>query len=535
MSNALKHVTIIGGGTAGWMAAAMIFGVRNRRNDGEDLRITLIESPTIPSVGVGEATTLSMSGLLHLLAIDEKDFFQKCDASFKLGVRFDGWDREPDGTPASFLHPFESPPFLYGYAPAHHYHRRRRAGAELPPFAEAMVPLTALLTADRAPRTADMPDFEGLSPYTYHVDAGLLAGYLREFCTTVGVEHVLDDVLDVYLDDRGFVTSLKLERGGDFPVEFVVDCSGFQGIVIRKALDEPFVSYGDSLPCDRACALQVPHLQGAPLPPYTTATALDSGWAWSVPLYSRRGTGYVYSGAHVSDDEALAQLRAHVGPEADAAEPAFIRMNVGRSARSWVNNCVAVGLAGGFIEPLESTSIHFVQMSIRWLLDHFPDRDCSPPLRDGYNKLVEGLYEEIRDFIAMHYHLSNREDTEFWRAARHDLVVPDWLRDRLALWRHKLPSVTDCPSRLSLFSEWSFIYVLYGKGFFDDVTFPIEDALADEDFDEFTAQLDRRRAELLARAPDHRALLEQFRRMPTEPWYRPDGERVFEPAKAALV
>ncbi len=224
---------------------------------------------------------------------------------------------------------------------------------------------------------------------------------------------MLDDVRDVTLDDRGFVAALELERRGTLPVEFVIDCSGFRGVVIKKALAEPFVSYAESLPCDRALALQVPHLDGAKLPPYTTAAALDAGWAWSVPLYSRRGTGYVYSSAHVSDDEALAHLRAHVGPEADAGEPAFIRMSVGRAARSWVNNCVAIGLAGGFIEPLESTSIHFVQMSIRWFLDNFPDRACSPPLRNSYNALIEGLYQDIRDFIVMHYLLSNREDTEF--------------------------------------------------------------------------------------------------------------------------
>ncbi len=535
MSNAIEHITIVGGGTAGWMAAAMIFGVRNRRNDGEDLRITLIESPSIPTVGVGEATTLSMGWMLNLLAIDEKDFFQKCDASFKLGVRFDGWDRNADGTPTSFFHPFAAPAYLFGFPPAYHYHKRRRDGAALAPFAEAMAPLCALLTANRAPRTADAADFEGLVPYTYHVDAGLLSGYLREFCTTVGVEHVLDDVRDVTLDDRGFVASLELERGGTFPVEFVIDCSGFRGVVIKKALAEPFVSYAESLPCDRALALQVPHLDGAKLPPYTTAAALDAGWAWSVPLYSRHGTGYVYSSAHVSDDEALAHLRDHVGPEADAGEPAFIRMSVGRAARSWVNNCVAIGLAGGFIEPLESTSIHVVQMSIRWFLDNFPDRACSPPLRDSYNALIEELYRDIRDFIVMHYLLSNREDTEFWRAARHDLVMPEPLREKLALWRHKLPSAPDCPNQLSLFTEWSYIYVLYGKDYFDGVTFPIEDALADDDFDKFTQWLDQRRANLLASAPDHRELLDQLRRMPTAPWYRPDGAREFEPTQVALL
>ena len=403
------------------------------------------------------------------------------------------------------------------------------------PFAEAMSPLCALLTENRAPRTTEAGVFEGLVPYTYHVDAGLLARYLKDYCTTVGVEHVLDDVLDVTRDERGFVSALELERRGTFPVEFVVDCSGFRGIVLKKALAEPFVSYSDLLPCDRALALQVPHRDGAKLPPYTTATALASGWSWSVPLYSRIGTGYVYSSNHVSDDEAVAELRSHVGREADDAEPAFIRMNVGRAQRSWVNNCVAVGLAGGFIEPLESTSIHFVQMSLRWFLDNFPDRDCSPPLRDKYNALVGECYENIRDFIAMHYILSNRSDTDFWQFAHHDLKAPDRLRENLALWRYKLPSATDCPNQLSLFREWSYIYVLYGKKYFDDVTFPIEDALSDDDFETFSRWVEQQRTELLSIAPDHRELLTQLRQMPTNPWYRPAGAREVQPTPVGLL
>jgi tryptophan halogenase len=497
MTAPLKHITIVGGGTAGWMAAAMIFGMRNRRNDGEDLKITLVESPTIPTVNVGEATTLSMNEMLQLLAIDENDFIRECDASFKLAVRFDGWDMNADGTPASYYHPFTAPGYLFGVPAAYHYHKRRRAGAQQRPLAEAMAPLCALLSECLGPRKADSGAFEGLVPYAYHVNAGLLANYLREYCTSVGVEHVLDDVLDVTLDERGFVSALELERHGSFPVEFVVDCTGFRGIILKTALAEPFVSYGESLPCDRALALQVPHREGAKLPPYTTSTALRSGWSWSVPLYSRVGTGYVYSSNHVSDDEAVAELRHHVGPEADGAEPAFIRMQIGRAQRSWVNNCLAVGLAGGFIEPLESTSIHFVQMSLRWFLDNFPDRDCSPPLRNQYNALVGELYEDLRDFIVMHYVLSNREDTDFWQFARHDLKKSDRLRDNLALWRHKMPS--------------------------------------DGDYENFYQWVEQRRASLLAAAPDHRDLLTQLRQVPTEPWYRPAGPREAVPAQAALL
>lgn len=535
MSSALRNITIVGGGTSGWLAASMIFAGRNRRNDGEDIAVTLIESPGIPTVGVGEATTLSMMWTLGLLALDEKDFFRHCDASVKAGVRFDGWDTGPDGAPSSYYHPFEAPHYVYGYAPAYHYHKRARAGVAQPPFAESMVTLPALMRAGKAPRRMDSPDFEGLAPYSYHVDATLFAGYLKEFCTTLDVTHIVDDVVDVELDERGFVTGLRLAEGGLHPVEFVVDCSGFRGLVIRKTLDEPYITYQDSLLCDRALALQLPHRDGAPLDAFTTSTALGAGWSWHVPLFSRRGTGYVFSSRFRSDEEAIAEFRDYLGPEAGDAEPAVIAMPVGRSRRSWVNNCLAVGLASGFVEPLESTSIHFVQMSIRWLLDNFPDRDCAPPLRDNYNRLVQSLYEDIRDFIVMHYCTSNREDTDFWRTARHDIAVPDRLRENLELWKHKLPSAPDLPNRTSLFSEWNYIYVLYGKHYYDGVRLPTEDVVGDDDFDEFSRDLDRRRSDALGAAADHWELLKRLRQTPTEPWYRAEGDRTLETGAPAIV
>lgn len=535
MTEAIKSITIVGGGTAGWLAAAMIFGSRNRRNDGEDLKITLIESPTIPTVGVGEATTLSMQLVIDLLALDEKDFFRECDASLKCAVRFDNWDRAPDGSWSSYYHPFEAPHYIYGYPPAYHYHKRARTGAEMESLAHMVSPLTAVIEAGRAPREANAPDLEGLASYGYHVDAGLFAAYLRNYCVTMGVEHILDDVVDVALDERGFVSSLALKERGDHEVEFVIDCSGFQGLIIRKAMNEPFIDYSDSLPCDRALALQVPHDEGAPLPAYTTSTALGAGWSWSVPLFSRRGTGYVYSSRFASEEDATREYLNFLGVDENSANPASIKMNVGRSQRSWVNNCVAVGLAGGFVEPLESTSIHFVQMSLRWLLDNFPDRDCSPPLRNSYNGLVQTLYEEIRDFIVMHYALSNRDDTPFWKSAGVDLELSDWLREKLNLWRYKMPSPTDCTNRMSLFSEWSYIYVLYGKHYFDDVTFALEDAIGDQDFEEFLADLDRRRQQMMAKSPDHRLLLTALRQSAQTPWYRMEGTQLSGQSGAALV
>lgn len=535
MSNALRSITIVGGGTSGWLAAAMIFAARNRRNEGPDMEVTLIESPRIPTVGVGEATTLSIIWTLGLLALDEKDLIQQCDVSLKAGVKFSGWDNAPDGSPISYYHPFEAPFYLYGYAPAYHYHKRAKSGASQQPFAYSMVTLPSLLDAGKAPRKIDAPDYEGLTPYSYHIDAGLLAGYLKELCLALGVRHIVDDVVDVELDEREFVTGLKLQERGRVPVEFVVDCSGFSGRIIRQALKEPFVTYGDSLLCDRAIAIQVPHKEGAALDSYTSSTAMNAGWMWEVPLFSRRGTGYVYSSKFMDADSALNEFLTRVGVEEKDVNPNLIEMQVGRSRRSWVNNCLAVGLAGGFVEPLESTSIHFVQMSIRWFLDNFPDRNCSLPLRDSFNNLVQELYDEIRDFIVMHYHTSNREDTEFWRSMRSEITVPDGLKAKLERFRGKLPSISDAPSRLSLFSEWNFIYVLFGKGFFDGLTFPVEDFICDEDFDMFLADLAQRRAQMLADAPDHWELLRQIRQQPVSPWYRPEGVPNLEAGSAALV
>lgn len=521
MDQRITHFTIVGGGSAGWLTAAMLVGTLNRRNDGPDTRITLIESPTVPIVGVGEATTLSTFVTFAQLRIDERDFLCRCDASFKGAVRFRGWDVWPDGTQSDFYHPFDAPETLWGIDPAYHYHRRARRGEVQAPFDHTMSAVPWLMDAKRAPREATRAHYDGLANYTFHLDATLLGEYLRGYCTALGVENIRDDVTDLKFDERGFVTALTLEERGDFPVEFVIDCSGFRGLILRQALKEPFASYGDNLLCDRALALQVPHEPGAPLDPYTTSTALSAGWSWRVPLYSRLGTGYVYSSRFISDDQAIDEFRRHLGKAGETGEPRVLRMNIGRLRRSWVNNCLAVGLSGGFVEPLESTSIHLTQIAVRRLIDHLPDRRMSPALIDRYNKSMTEMFEDIRDFIAMHYAVSNRPGA-FWEAARSDAVVPARVKERLLLWRCKMPSPLDIDANNPLFTSWSYIYVLYGKRFFDGITFPIECAISDADYDEFLAEMARERDALMARAPDHRALLQQIHAEPSAPWYKPE-------------
>ena len=525
MDNRINRFTIIGGGSAGWMAAGLLAATLNRRGDGPDVEITLIESPNIPIIGVGEATTLSTYESFAQMHLDEFDFLKHCDATFKSAVRFKGWDKFSDGTKSDYYHPFGAPPYLWGLAPAIHYHRRVKQGIVQPSFAHCMSRLPAMMDANRAPRNFEANYFEGIGKYSYHLDATLLGDYLKQFCTALGVTYISDDVVDVTLDERGYVAALALKEHGTHPVEFVIDCSGFRSLILRQALDEPFVPYGDHLLCDRALAVQVPHRPGAPLEPYTTSTALGGGWSWNVPLYSRRGTGYVFSSQFRDDDEAIEEFLAHLGEDGKNAEPRVIPLTIGRAQRSWVKNCLAVGLSSGFIEPLESTSIHLIQVAIRRFIDHLPGRDCSPVLIDRFNHLNREMYEDIRDFIAMHYAISNL-DTPFWQAARADSVIPDRVRDRLEMWRHKFPSSLDQDIQNPLFSEWSFMYVLFGKRFFDGIDFPIESAVADSDFEEFQVDIRRAQQELLAKTPDHRTLLDQIHARQEPAWYRPDQEPV---------
>ena len=519
MDNRIRKFTIVGGGSAGWLAASLLLGALNRRNDGPDTEITLIESPNVPAIGVGEATTLSMMVTFDQLRIDERDFLKACDGTLKAAVKFTGWDRGEGGTPLSYYHPFDAPPYIYGFAPAYHYHRRARAGRTQPPFAHCMSVLPALLDRDLAPRTAEADDYQGIANYSYHLDAVQLGRYLKTYCTTLGVRYVSDDVVDVTVNEGGFITALELKEHGTHPVEFVIDCSGFRGLILRKALGEPFIPYGDQLLCDRAVAAQVPYRDGAKLEPFTTSTALGAGWAWNVPLYSRRGTGYVFSSRFISDDEAIAEFLAHLGADGEAAEPRVIPMTIGRLRRSWVNNCLAVGLAGGFVEPLESTSIHLTQISLRRFLDHLPDRSFNPVLIDRYNLLVTQMYEDIRDFIVLHYRASNRDDSPFWRAATAEIEIPGTVRERLELWRHKLPTALDLAVTNPLFTEWSYLYVLFGKGYFDGIDFPADAAICDDDFDAFLAGMEEQRQAALARAPDHRRLLTSIHQRDAAPWY----------------
>ena len=506
MSNRIEHVTIVGGGTAGWMTALMLVSFLNRPTD-NPIRITLIESANIPTVGVGEATVPGMVGLMKTLGIDEFEFFRRCNASFKCGVRFVDWNRKPDGSSRTFVHPFQTAPYLDHFRSAYHFHR---FAGEDDQFANSVIANQEVVEAGKGPRPASAQRYEMPFNYAYHLDAGLFANFMRDLAVERGVEHIYDDIDEVLLDEQGKVGQLRLKEGGLRDVEFVIDCTGFRGLVINETLQEPFTSFNDMLLCDRALALQVDHVCEDEIESCTTSTALGAGWVWNVPLYNRVGTGYVFSSQFRSDEEAIEEFLGHLGARAQGKEPRVVPMRVGRTERCWVENCLAIGLASGFVEPLESTAIYIIEMQIRWFLESFPDKGVNPLLAKRYNRWMDDLYEEIVNFIIMHYRTSNRDDTAFWRTVRHDTPIPEKLAEDLETWRYCLPGPVDTQNN-KLFNYWNYLYVLFGKRYYDDVDYPLESFVPAQQWQHYSDRISTVKRNIREKLPTHKQLLDQIR------------------------
>ncbi len=514
MGQPIKNITIVGGGTAGWLAANLLTSYFNNPSEPPRIKITLIESPNIKTVGVGEATVPGMPRMLKHMGINEREFFRRCNASFKLGVNFINWNHREDGSPVSYVNPFNSGAPIRGHSPAQYFQafgRNAEDDTRAHDIIEATCPAREAITYKKGPRIIGGEDYSKQLGYAYHLDAGLFAELLRDVGTERGVVHIRDDVVDVNLDDRGFVKSLTLKDMGEHPIEFVIDCTGFRGLIINQALGEEFIPYNNFLMNDRALAVQIPHKDPTDLEPCTRSTALGAGWAWNVPLHSRVGTGYVFSSAHRTDEEATKEFLAYLGLTEDEAQPRAIPIRVGRTKRAFVKNCLALGLSSGFIEPLESTAIYMIEMGIRWLFNYFPDTNFDPALTNRYNKVSTQLYDEVRDFIVLHYTLSNRTDSDYWNAAREDMPVPDRLAENLEIWKSALPIQYDLESE-QLFTFWNYKVILFGKGFYaPDHVFPSAGGLRKEDWADYIRALRSNKRKLMSQLPGHHELLTHLR------------------------
>lgn len=510
MADQISEITIVGGGTAGWLTAAFLIRYLNFRAEQTPTKITLIESPNMPTIGVGEATIPSMPDLLKSLGVSEKEFFKKCNASFKLGVRFNNWNHDEDGKPLSFIHPFDGiGTQLGGQNPAYHYHKY--GGPEgRKNLDDCLSVSVAAIRHKKGPKALEHGDYEKHLNYAYHLDAGLFANFLRDVSVERGVHHILDDVTSVEQDERGYISAFQLEREGHHPVELVIDCTGFKGLIIKEVLGVQFIDYGKYLLNNRALAVQIPHQDLEGIEPCTNSTALEAGWVWRVPLFNRIGTGYVFSSHFRSDDEATDEFLLHLGEDGVDASPRVIPIRVGRMEKAWEKNCIAIGLSSGFIEPLESTAIYMIENFVKLLMLNFPDKSYPDALASRFNETTRHMMQDIRDFIILHYCTNNRQDSDYWRVAREEMEIPDSVQALLEEYRHTLP-VQTAFDQTFLFNHMSYLTVLFAKGFFKDIRFPAERFISRKDWEGRMQQFAKYEAQLLSKLPGHFELLEHFR------------------------
>ncbi|MEO5687260.1 MAG: tryptophan halogenase family protein [Burkholderiaceae bacterium] len=450
---ALRKIVIVGGGTAGWMAAAPL-ARRLRHGDGRPCELVLVESPDIGTIGVGEATLPAIRFFNRSLGLDENDFMRHTQASFKLGIEFRDWGHLGH----RFFHGFgDFGPAIENRSSFMHWLRLSRTGGM--GSYEQWSTATAMARANRfTPPQGDTPSAANAYSYAYHFDAGLYAAYLREYAVRHGAQRLEGTVSGVELRaGDGFVEALRLADGRRVDGDLFIDCSGFRGLLIEGEMRAGYEDWSGLLPCDSALA--VPSARAGQLTPFTTSTARPAGWQWRIPLQHRTGNGHVYCSHFTSDEDAARVLLEGLDTPA-LADPRPLRFTTGRRRKAWVRNCVALGLAAGFVEPLESTSIQLIIDGIGQLIDNFPDRDFAPQLADEYNRRMARQYESIRDFIVMHYKLTQRTDSEFWRHCA-AMPIPDTLAHQIELFRSSgRVAIYD----LDGFAEPSFISILFGLG-----------------------------------------------------------------------
>jgi len=489
MSESIRSITVVGGGTAGWMSASLLADTLSPH-----CAVTLVESEEIGIIGVGEASVPILKLFNDLLGIDEKDFIAATQGSFKLGIEFCDW-----GVPGNVhFHGFGGyGDAIRGVSP-HHYWWRLRASGDRTPIDEYSFPYALARRGKFAP--ADPAGAQYL--YAFHFDAVLYARFLREFALGKGVTRIEGKVVDVVLDgETGFIDSLQLADGRSVGGDLFIDCTGFASLLVGGALKTPFVDWSHWLLADSAMA--VPSASDEMPMPFTRSTAREAGWQWRIPLQNRHGNGLVYSSRFLSDDAARDVLLSNL-PGAPLGEPRMFRFVSGHRKQFWNRNCVAIGFAGSFLEPLESTGIQLIQTGIARLLEYLPDQSFDPRIRDEYNRITTGELKRIRDFIIAHYHLTGR-DEPFWAACR-SMDVPDSLKHKLEVWR---ACAYVALSGEESYQEPSWAAILLGNGFVPERCSPLANHMP---LEAVRSGMAARRAELARAAaamPSHAAYLEK--------------------------
>ena len=519
MVEAVRSVVIVGGGTAGWLTAGIIAARHQARIKAGRFSVTLVESPDIKIIGVGEGTWPTMRSSLEKIGVSETALFRECDAAFKQGGQFARWTTGAEDD--SYYHPLMFPQGFSQVNLVPHWLREAqgRSGAARS-FCDFVTPQGRLCEDGLAPKTITQGEYKGSANYAYHLDAGKFAPFLAKHCVQkLGVRHVLADVTEIKQRESGDIESVLTRQAGPIAGDLFVDCSGFAALLIGKKLGVGFKSCTDVLFCDTALALQVPFdTPDAPMASHTIATAQDAGWIWDICLPTRRGIGYVYSSRHTTEEAARETLSRYIGPKHQDMTARKIPITAGHRQTFWKNNCVAVGLASGFFEPLESSAIVLVELSAKLIAEQMPAcREVMDLVARRFNDVTTYRYGRILDFLKLHYVLTKRTDTAFWRDNVDPATVPERLRDVLALWKYQSPWFFDELDRLEeVFPAASYQYVLYGMGFRTEVE--PEDTV-DTEMAAARAVRDNERitGEMRTRLPKNRELLNKIHQYGLQP------------------
>jgi len=501
-NNRINSITVVGGGSAGWMAATALATYL-----GKGASIRLIESEEIGIVGVGEASVPHIrlfNG--QWLGIDEAEFVKRTQGTIKLGIQFNDWGRIGD----SYIHGFGAIGRSMGPLPFHQFWLKLSQSGRAAPIG-AYTPQTVMAPQGKfAPRDHNAAPDSPLADiaYAYHFDATLYARFLRELAEQRGVQRIEGKIVSVQQRaDDGYIESVTLESGQVVDGELFIDCSGFRGLLIEQTLKTGYIDWSHWLPCDSALA--VPSAGVDPITPYTRASAQKAGWQWRIPLQHRIGNGYVYSSKYISDDEAAATLLANLDSEA-LAEPRQLRFTTGMRRKFWNKNVVALGLASGFLEPLESTSIYLAQSGITRLLSMFPQRDFNPLLMERYNQESAFEYERVRDFLILHYNATERNDTPFWDYCR-TMEIPDTLREAVDLFRSDGRYFRNGDD---FFALPSWVQVMLGQGIMPQSYHPIVDEMPESKLIEQVEGMERMLAHAVAAMPTHQDWINRYWKAP---------------------
>ncbi|MCU7555591.1 tryptophan 7-halogenase [Alteromonas sp. ASW11-19] len=455
------HMVIVGGGTAGWMAANLFaHHLADQR-----VRISLIESPDLGTIGVGEGSTPTLKRFFNDLGIAESEWMPACHATYKVNIRFAGWS--PQMGVAEYSHPFISQLDTFSERPFHVNSRTRRLGLDVETTPEKFLFNGYLANRGLAPVTPD--NFPFRIEYGYHFDSGKLGEFLRTRAVANQVEHIQANITEVITAPSKDIQTLQLADGRRIEGDFFVDCSGFRSLLLQNTLKVPFRSFKENLFNGAAVVLPTPAMEKPPVE--TRATALSNGWTWQIPLTNRTGNGYVYSTDYLDKDSAETELRRHLGLLDSDVEARFLNMRVGQTEQAWSHNCLGLGLSQGFIEPLEATALHLVQLGIEIFIDKFTAGELSPQYRDEYNAIISERFERVRDYIVGHYKLNTRDDSAYWRDNRNNMALSESLLQLLDVWYRKgdLTQEIQRQQLESHFGATSWHCMLAGYGIFPPV------------------------------------------------------------------